>query len=103
MDEGDALCGVCSDGVQQEMKVVACDECQRWFHQACGKISNYMFNKINNAPQETHLLPGTAVNLNVKLNGLLIDTIKLLTIHMRGRYLLSLTRRNLIIRNSGNS
>lgn len=52
IDERDALCGVCSDDVQQEMKAVSCDECQRWFHQACGKISNYMLNKINNAPQD---------------------------------------------------
>lgn len=34
------------------MKALVCDECQRWFHQACGKISNYMFNKINNSPQD---------------------------------------------------
>lgn len=40
IDDFNALCGVCSDDVKQGMKAVACDECKRWFHQACLKIVN---------------------------------------------------------------
>lgn len=49
--DSNALYGICSDNVQQEMKAAACDECKRWFHQACGKSSNHILKKINNAPQ----------------------------------------------------
>lgn len=45
------LCGVCSDNVEQDTKADACDDCKRWYHQTCGKISNALYNKIYNAPQ----------------------------------------------------
>lgn len=48
----DVQCGVCTDYVASDERAVVCDECNRWFHQVCGKVSNATFNKIDKAPTD---------------------------------------------------
>lgn len=47
--EIDVQCDICSDYVTNDAKAVTCDECNRWFHQACDKVTNAIFNKIEMA------------------------------------------------------
>lgn len=47
-----APCGICSDEVTVLTKAVACDYCQGWFHQSCGKISEYIYKKIEEAQND---------------------------------------------------
>lgn len=50
--EDNEPCAVCSAEVGQGMRAVACDGCHGWYHQACGKISDYIYKKIADAPNE---------------------------------------------------
>lgn len=63
--ESDALCGVYSDDVQQEMKNVTFGECQGWFYHTPGKISSSMFYKSIIPPLKKNLSSVTAMNSNV--------------------------------------
>lgn len=63
--ESDALCGVCSDDVQQDMKDVTFGGYRRWFYHASSKISSFMFYKTIIPSPKTHLSSDTAMNLNV--------------------------------------
>lgn len=50
-DEEDVQYDICSDYVTNDAKAVTCDECNIWFHQGCGKVTNAIFNKIEKAPR----------------------------------------------------
>lgn len=47
---GSSECGICSGEVGPDDQAITCDNCNKWVHINCGKVTQRLYQRINDAP-----------------------------------------------------